>query len=118
MDCVFIKTRTTKKMKTYEKNLKEKIDSEKKDFLVISNFEFVCKEDADKEFNRFNKKSKYLLCNEYKISEHKKYLEKGRPEKSKIGLYTISSNHMEEYTAEEILNFIKFKARLRDVLDF
>ena len=126
-----------KKMKTYEKNLKEKIESEKKDFMVVSNFEFACKEDAVKEFDRFIKKSKYLLCKEYSVSEHKKYLGKGRPgknseytfyykltaefhrneerieiEKSKIGLFTISTNHMEEYTAEEILKLYKDQGKV------
>lgn len=126
-----------KKMKTYEKNLKKKIDSEKKKFSLISKKEFACKEDALKEFNRFSNKCSYLLCKEYSIEEYKKYTNSGRPgksaeyktyfklsaefsennetietEKSKLGFFTLSTNHLEEYSAEEILKLYKEQGKV------
>jgi len=126
-----------KKLKTFEKKLKKDIDLEKKNFNKISSKEFACKEDAIKDLTRFMNKSKYLICKDYDIIEHKKYKTKGRPdktseyivyyelkanfslkndvidaEKSKIGLFVLSTNHLEEYTAEEVLKLYKEQGKV------
>ncbi len=127
-----------KKLKTYEKNLEKKINSEKKRFAAISKKDFACQEDALKETERFNVKCKYLKYENIEIEEFKKHTGKGRPkkdskgvscfrikaatfkknndlieeEKSKLGLFTLTTNHLEKYTGEEILKLYKDQGKV------
>lgn len=126
-----------KKLKTYEKNLQKKIDSEKAKIQDICKKEFVCKEDAKRDFERVYSKCNYIVCNKITFEEISKYKNKGRPgkssevsisykitsdieinnelietEKSRIGLFTLSTNHLEKYSASEILKLYKDQGKV------
>jgi len=134
---LFSKPSQRRKTKTYDKNLKKKINSESKKIGDLSRKDFACEKDLQKDIQKLKKKLKYLIIRDIEVEKHKKYLKKGRPgknakstiyyrpkiqysenknfieeEKSKLGLFTLSTNHLDDYTAAEILKLYKDQGKV------
>jgi transposase len=123
----------SKKSKTFDKNIEKKVSSETKKFNKLCKKTFACEVDAKQALDDFISSCIYIDLSSYKINQKIKHASKGRPskkekpqsftysiegiveksqdkiaqEKSKLGFFTLATNHLEEYSAEEILTYYK-----------
>lgn len=126
-----------KKLKTFEKNLAKKSESELKKYNKLSKKLFACKADALKAADDFFQKCKNINYSELNLIEVKVFKGKGRPsknakpkiqyqiqaylktdlnsienQKSRLGFFTLATNHMDNYTASEILKLYKDQGKV------
>lgn len=122
----------TKKRVTFRKNLKKKVEAETKSFESLQKRSFACETDALNEAKIFFNKCNWISGLNITTKEDITYVSKGRPtensstkksytiqaeiimdeekvknEESKLGYFVLATNHLDKYSAQEILKLYK-----------
>jgi len=95
-----------REIKTLNKNYRTKSEAEYSDFKRLCKKEFACLPDAQKAYEDFKKKCKYIVIQDFKCNEIPKYQTKGRPGNgaTPIMVYSIDaivSCDIEQYKSKQ-----------------
>jgi len=99
---VFSEKALAREAKTLEKKVCKELRAKKKELKILSSKEFSCEKDALMAIAAFQKKLKYLRCEEVNLQEKKVYKGRGRPKKDATPTTLFSIRATLERDEEEI----------------